>query len=60
MKKQILDCAADLVSGFLYYDRKEDGDLPLDAIEDSIKKGEITVEEIVLTFKTELIKRLKN
>ncbi len=47
----ILDYISDLISNFLYYDRKEDEDLPLGAIEESIKAGEITVDEMVTAFR---------
>jgi len=40
----------DLVSNFLYYDRKEDEDLPRGAIEEAISAGEVSVEEIVELF----------
>ena len=50
IKINIEKTIADLVGMFLYYDRKEDEDLPLDAIEDAIQKGEITEEQIVTKF----------
>ena len=49
---------SDLVSCFLYYDRKEDEDLPRGAIEEAIANGEITVDGILREFKQELIKGL--
>lgn len=39
--------ASDLVVDFLFYDRKGDEALPVGAIEEAVKAGEITVEEIV-------------
>lgn len=36
----------DTVGSFLYYDRKEDEDLPRGSIEEAILMGEITAEEI--------------
>lgn len=45
----------DLAGCFLYYDRKGDDDLPIGAIEDAVKRGEITLEEIVGKFRQELI-----
>ena len=59
MKELILGYVADLVSNFLYYDRKGDEDLPLDAIQETIVNGEITIEEIVAKFKEELIKGIE-
>lgn len=50
MKDNILGAVEDLVSNFLYYDRKEDENLPLDAIDDAIKNGDITIDEIVNKF----------
>jgi len=44
----------DLVANFLYYDRKEDEELPRGAIEEMIEKKEATVEEIVGYFWSEL------
>lgn len=47
----ILATASDLVSNFMYYDRKEDEDLPRGAIEAAISSGEITVDDIVSVFR---------
>lgn len=46
---------ADLVTDFLYYDRKEDEDLPLGSIEEMILSRETTIDEIVETFRADLI-----
>ena len=48
----------DFVSSFLYYDRKEDEDLPEGEIQKALDNNEITFEEIVITFKKELFKQL--
>ena len=45
---------SDLVGGFMYYDRKEDEDLPRGAIEAAIAAGEITTDEIVAEFRRHL------
>ena len=37
----------DAISDLLYYDRKEDEDLPVGAIQELVAKGEITVDEMV-------------
>ncbi len=50
MKQEILNTVDDLVSSFLYYDRKEDEDLPLGKIEKAINDGTITEVEIVHQF----------
>ena len=39
-----------LIAHFLYYDRKEDEDLPRGAIDDAVRAKEITIEEIVAEF----------
>lgn len=51
----VLDTVEDLVRDFLYYDRKEDEDLPRDEIEAAIEAGEITADEIVEAFKRHLM-----
>ena len=48
----------DLVSVFLYYDRKEDEDLLRGAIEKAIKDGLITKEQIIKKFSESLNKGL--
>jgi hypothetical protein len=54
-RELIFGTLEDLVSNFLYYDRKEDEDLPKGAIEKAIKDGEITVAEIVAEFEKHII-----
>ena len=56
--EHIRDTISDLVSCFLYYDRKEDEDLPRGAIEEAIQNNEITFDEIVKQFERELFKGL--
>jgi hypothetical protein len=55
-RQVIFETLSDTVSRFLYYDRKEDEALPVGRIEEAIKNGWITVEEIVAFFKEELEK----
>ena len=50
MKKLILDTIDDMIADFLYYDRKEDDQLPQGAIERAIESGEITEQDIVDAF----------
>lgn len=50
-KQHILDIVNDLAGSFLYYDRKEDEDMPVGEIEATIKAGEITIDEIVAEFR---------
>lgn len=56
--KNICNTVSDLVSSFLYYDRKEDSTLWVGAIDVAVKNGDITVEEIVAEFESELRKGL--
>ena len=50
MKEEILKTVDDLVTGFLYYDRKEDEDLKVGDIDKAVKSGEITIKEMVDKF----------
>jgi len=54
LKQLIVDTIKDLVSDFLYYDRKEDEDLGLDDINYAIENKVITLDEIVENFRKEL------
>lgn len=58
-KQNILLTVNDLVGRLMYYDRKEDDELPVDAIEQAVANGEISVDEIIEEFSTELRKCLK-
>ncbi len=53
-KEIILGVTGDLVADFMYYNRKEDEDLPQGAIEKAIATGVITTNEIVEKFRSEL------
>lgn len=57
-KQLILDNVEDLVSDFLYYDRKEDEELPRGSVEEAIKLGEISSQEIIDHFSKKLEKSL--
>lgn len=50
-REGILNTTIDLATDFLYYDRKEDQELPVGSIEESIRAGEVTVAEIVSVFR---------
>lgn len=50
IKKLILGVVDDLVTNFLYYDRKEDEELGVGEIENAIKEGIITPEELAMQF----------
>jgi hypothetical protein len=58
MRELILDTISDLVKDFIYYDRKEDEDLPVGSIEDVIRAGQITINEMVGQFRSVLIEEL--
>jgi hypothetical protein len=53
--EKVLLLVEDLVSNFLYYDRKEDEDMPVGKIEELVKNGDITVDKIVETFRDALV-----
>ena len=59
-KTHILNCIDDLVTDLLFYNRKNDNELPLDMIEDEIQKGTITIEEMVNCFDNGLRLTLNN
>jgi hypothetical protein len=46
-REKILDVLTDMVSDLLYYDRKEDDSLPVGSIEEAVKSGEITLDEML-------------
>lgn len=50
-RTHVIDTVEDLVSNFLYYDRKEDQDLPVGSVEAAIAAGEVTVDELVEIFR---------
>lgn len=54
MKEIIFNTVEDLVSNFVYYDRKEDEDLSANELTMAIKSGEVTIEEIVSKFEKHL------
>lgn len=53
-RQHILDELSDYVTRFLYYDRKGDEDLPVGSIEEAVRNGEITLDEIVAAFRESL------
>jgi hypothetical protein len=54
-RKHIFGLTEDLVSDFLYYNRKEDEEVGVDYIPVAITKGFITGEEIAQAFKEKLL-----
>jgi hypothetical protein len=57
-KNLIIGSIEDLVSDFLYYDRKEDEQMDQDFIPNAVRDGIITVDEMVEEFKAHLISSL--
>jgi hypothetical protein len=49
-KKKILGTVEDMVADFLYYDRKEDQNLPVGTIETAIANGTVSVADIEIAF----------
>lgn len=54
LKRLILGHVEDLVVNFVFYDRKEDEELSGKMLEDAIRSGEVTIEEIVAQFEKKL------
>ncbi len=60
MKQLILDTISDLCASFLYYDRKEDEELSAKDIYESVKSGEITIDEMVDAFRKHIEDTINN
>jgi len=58
MRTILLNTISDIITDFLYYHRKEDESLPKGQIEEWVKSGAITVDEIIQAFANELRKNL--
>lgn len=56
MDEKIENTIIDMVSNFLYYDRKEDEELPVGVIEDAVHSGVLSIDEIVAKFHLELVR----
>ena len=50
-KKYIMDVIDDMVSDFVYYNRKEDEVLPDGSIEQAVKDGIVTIDEMCNYFR---------
>lgn len=57
-RARVFNCVDDLVSGFLYYDRKEDEDLPLGKIEELVSQTWLTIGEVAAYFENRLRERI--
>jgi hypothetical protein len=55
IRAQVRDALSDQVANLLYYDRKEDPDLPMGAIEAAVANGTLAVDDIVGWFRDSLI-----
>jgi hypothetical protein len=53
-KQKILNEVTDLAARFLYYDRKEDTELTLEALTKAVHEGTVTVDELVEEFRNRL------
>ncbi len=54
----IKDTITDLVGGLLYWDRKDDVDLPIGDIQAAINRGDISIEQVVNHFRSEFTEGL--
>lgn len=59
LKSAIFSTLNDCWHDLFYYDRKEDGGLPVYAIERAIKDGVITVDEMVEHFRKHIESEMK-
>ncbi len=57
-RQRLAAIVSDLVGGFIYYDRKEDEDMPRGEIEMMVARGEVSADEIIDMFASELRKAL--
>ncbi len=57
-KEPIFRAVDTMVVDFLYYDRKGDEELPLYYIEEAVRTGTVSEDEIVAHFRSELHKGL--
>jgi hypothetical protein len=57
LKETVNGILEDLVSDFLYYDRKEDENLSVEDIDNAIVNKTITIDEITEMFKNHLEQR---
>lgn len=51
IRKAVRDTVSDLVTNFLYYDRKEDESLSVEDLEQALADGAVTRDEIVAWFR---------
>lgn len=58
LRQLILNEASDCASNFMYYDRKDDEDLPRGSIENAISENVVTVEDIISEFRKTILENL--
>jgi hypothetical protein len=58
-KDRVLGVVDDLVSDFLYYNRKSDEELPIGRIDELIADGTVSVDEITERFRATIVKNLR-
>lgn len=54
MKNKILQAVDGAVDDLMYYDRKNDDDVPVGSIQDAVDAGIITKQDIIDRFKDQL------
>ena len=54
LRQEVLNITSDLVGQLFYYGRKEDSTLSIEKLNDLIRRGVITSEDITTTFKIEV------
>jgi hypothetical protein len=60
IKKVILNTIEDLCSNFLFYNRKEDENLSIEQLNEAVKSGFITIDEMVEEFRKHLTNTFKD
>lgn len=58
-RQHIIDVLTDGIADLFFYARKEDMDLPRGAIEEAVRNGEITAEEMITIWSDGLREALK-
>ena len=60
MNDNLRNLLSDMFVNLFYYDRKEDEDMPVGSIEQMVKSGEVTEQEILDVLSYELHRALKD
>jgi hypothetical protein len=59
-KEEIISTIKDLVTAFVYYDRREDEELNIDQLNKAVSEGVVTVDEMVAEFRQGLENTFKD